>query len=194
MTNFDHDDLPPDLADLGRRMREERPVAEDAALDRMMPRAQTSGAQTAGRTPRRAFAVSLAATFAMVSVTGVAAASLFGMNLSHVGKALTSSSSKVGTATSQALKAPAAPATSATSSRSTRPAKFGSTAGALASLLGNGPTIGGSTSGAASGVSANLIPGNLFNAGFFQYGPGRFVCRILRFLGLNRIARLLGCP
>ena len=102
MTRLDHDELPPDLADVGRWMRDERPVADDAAVDRMMQRTQAASRPTPRRTPRRAFAVSLATMLAMVSVTGVAAAALFGMSFSGIGKGLTSSSSKVGTATSQA--------------------------------------------------------------------------------------------
>jgi hypothetical protein len=195
MTNFDRDDLPPDLADLGRRMRDERPVAEDAALARMMQRTQRQAQPSRRRAPRRTLAVSLATTLAMLSVTGVAAASLFGMNFSHIGKALMSSSQKIGTASSHALKAPAAPAPSAPapSSRAPRPAAIGSVGGALASLGGIRPTGGAATPGSAASVSANLIPGNQANAGIFQYGPGRLVCRILRALGLRFIARLLGC-
>ena len=193
MTNFDHDDLPPDLEDLGRRMRDERPVAEDATLDRMMQRTQAAGRPAARRAPRRTLAVSLATMFAMVSVTGVAAAALFGMNFTQIGKGLTSSSSKVGTASSQALKAPAAPAAPAASTSASRPAAIGSGAGSLAGTAGVDST-GGAASRAITGPSANLIPGNLQNAGFFQYGPGRLVCRILRALRLNFIARLLGCP
>lgn len=191
MTNFDHDDLPPDLSDLGRRMHDERPVAEDAALDRMMQRAHTARRPAS----RRALAASLGAMVAMVSVTGVAAASLFGMNFSQIGKALTSSNQKVGTVSAQVLKAPAptrasssSAATSASSSR--RPSALGSAIGSIAGLV---PSGGGAASGAPS-PSANLIPGNQANAGLFQYGPGRLVCRILRALRLNFVARLLGCP
>ena len=178
MTNFDHDDLPPDLADLGRRMRDERPVAEDASLDRMMQRARTANRKAPRRAPRRAFAVSLATMLAMVSVTGVAAAALFGMNFSTVSNALTSSSQKVGTASTQALRAPA------TSTSSPRLPAIGN--------LGARPAAA-TPAGDGTAPSANQLPGNLPNAGHFQYGPGRLVCRILRALGLNRIANLLGC-
>lgn len=194
MTNFDDDELPPDLADLGRRMRDERPVAQTGALDRMMQRAHVAGQPAARRAPRRTFAVSLATMLAMVSVTGVAAASLFGMSFSGIGKALTSSNQKVGTASSQALKAPVAPTPAPATSNARRPASLGSAAGSLASIAGITPTGGGAPTGTAAGVTANLIPGNQANAGVFQYGPGRLVCRILRALGLNFVARLLGCP
>jgi hypothetical protein len=174
MTNFDHDDLPPDLADLGRRMREERPVADDAALARMTRRTPTPSRQTPRRAPRRAFAVSLATMFAMVSVTGVAAAALFGANFSLLGQSLSNSSRNVGTASSQALRAPA-PTSSAR-----LPATIGSAAGALGSIPGGSP-------------STNQVGANLFNAGQTQYGSNRLICRILRALGLRFIARLLGC-
>jgi hypothetical protein len=201
MTNFEHDDLPPDLSDLGRRMRDERPVAEDDALDRMMQRAQTPSRETPRRAPKRALAVSLTTMLAMVSVTGVAAAALFGMSFPLLGHALTSSSQRVGTSSTQALRAPAATsaAPAATSSApattsASRISAITSPAAGLGSLAGIGAGIGGATPGTAAVLPARLIPGNLLNAGFFQYGPGRLVCRILRALGLNRIARLLGCP
>jgi len=198
MTSFDHDELPPDLAELGRRMRDERPVADQAAVDRMMQRTHTPSRQTSSRAPRRAFAVSLATMLAMVSVTGVAAAALFGMSFSHIGKAFTSSNQKVGTASSQALRAPIVPATPArptVPSRPQAPAAAIGSPGSLARITGVRPTTGsGASTGAAAAPSASLIPGNLQNAGVFQYGPGRLACRILRALGLNFIANLLGCP
>lgn len=202
MTSFDHDDLPPDLADLGRRMRDERPVAQDDALARMTP--PTDAARRAPRrAPRRAFALSLATMLAMVSVTGVAAAGLFGMSFSHIGKALTGSTQKIGTASSNALKPPAVKSTprapaSTSSSSAKLPSALGSFAGALSGGSSITPSGGSATPGSASALSAppsaTLIPGNQQNAGVFQYGPGRLVCRILRALRLNFVANLLGCP
>ena len=192
MTNFDHDDLPADLSDLGRRMRDERPVAEDDALDRMLQRTQKPSDQTLRRAPRRAFAVSLGTMFAMVAVTGVAAAALFGMNFGSLGNALKNSTSQVGIASNQALQAPARP------SSPTRPAS-GSALGGLGGLTGRLPSGGRPSGGGgatapsvAAGPSASLLPG-LGNAGNAQYGARRLVCRILRALGLNFVARLLGC-
>lgn len=200
MTSFDHDDLPPDLADLARRMRDERPVAQEDTLARMTPR--TEEARPAPRrAPRRAFALSLATILAMVSVTGVAAAGLFGMSFSHVGKSLTGSTQKIGKASSKALKPAASASTSrtpASTSSSKLPSPLGSAAGILGGAAGIPHSGGSATPGTAAAVtalpSASLIPGNLLNAGFFQYGPGRLVCRILRALHLNFLANLLGCP
>lgn len=191
MTNFDQDDLPPDLSDLGRRMRDQRPVADDAALDRMMPRARTPDARTLRRAPRRTFAVSLATMLAMLSVTGVAAAALFGVGVPVLGHSLTKSTGQAGTATSHALRVPAAKSTSQSTSRRS---PSGSSLGSFGTVLGTGLTSSvGANAGLAAGSSSAL--GSIFgNAGFFQYGPGRLVCRILRFFRLNRIANLLGCP
>lgn len=193
MTNFDHDDLPQDLSDLGRRMRDERPVAEDDALDRMMRRAQLPSRRTPRRAPRRAFAVSLATMLAMVSVTGVAAAGLFGMSFGSIGNAFKGSTSQVGSASSQVLRAPAV------STNARRPASsIGSALGGLGSVGGLGrpagsrPPAGGAAVAAPVGPSTNLLPG-LGNAGNAQYGARQLVCRILRALGLNFVARLLGC-
>jgi hypothetical protein len=190
MTTFDHDDLPPDLSDLGRRMRDERPVAEDDALDRMMQRANRPARQAPRRAPRRAFAASLATTIAMLSVTGVAAAALFGMSLGSIGSALTNSNKKIGTATSQALRAPAPSGSGLLSGISSPGRGLG---GGLGNLTGRAPSLGGSAPAIAAGPSASLLPG-FGNAGNFQYRARRLVCRILRALGLNFVARLLGCP
>ena len=186
MTHFDDDDLPPDLSDLGGRMRRRRPVADDATLDRIMQRAQTPEGAAPRRAPRRAFAVSLGTTLAMVSVTGVAAASLFGLSFGHIGSALTSSNQKVGQASSQALRAPApalasAPASSATSaSKFKLPSATGS-GGALGSIAGVRPSGGAASSAIIASPSANRHrlddddDDDSPNAGFFQYGPGRLV-------------------
>lgn len=203
MTNFDHDDLPPDLADLGRRMRNERPAAENDALDRMKQRAHASSRQSPRRAPRRTFAVSLATMLAMVSVTGVAAAGLFGLSFGSIGKAFMNSNQQIGTASNQALRAPA------TSTNSRLPATSGSPLGSIGSLTANRPnrnrpnanrpsalrpTRGGATAPAiVAPPSASLFPAVNPNAGAFQYGPGRLVCRILNALGLRFVARLLGC-
>jgi hypothetical protein len=187
MSNFDHDDLPQDLSGLGRRLRDERPVAEDDALDRMMARAQPASRRSPRRAPRRAFAVSLATMLAMVSVTGVAAAALFGMSFGSIGNSFKGSTSQVGSASNQVLRAPAIP----TNAR--RPASsIGSALGGLGSLAGPRPPAPGPAAAAPAGPSANLLPG-LGNAGNAQYGARRLVCRILRALGLNFVARLLGC-
>lgn len=198
MTNFEHDELPPDLSDLGRRMRDERPVADDPALDRMMQRAQAAGHRTPRRAPRRVFATSLATMLAMVSVTGVAAAALFGFSFGSIGSAFTNSTSQIGSASNQALRAPARPSTPA------RPASsVGTALGNLGGLTGRRPSGnrpgggGGATAPAVTaGPSASLLPGLLPgrpNAGNGQYGARRLVCRILRALGLRFVARLLGC-
>jgi hypothetical protein len=187
MTNFDHDGLPQDLTELGRRLRDERPVADDDALDRMMRRAHVPSRRSP-RHARRAFAVSLATMFAMVSVTGVAAAALFGMSFGSIGKAFTGSTTQVGKASNQVLRAPA-PSTNAN-----RPASsIGSALGGLGSLGGSRPPARPAAPAAvAAGPSASLLPG-LGNAGNAQYGARRLVCRILRALGLRFVARLLGC-
>jgi hypothetical protein len=188
MSDFEHDELPPDLSELGRRMRRERPVADDDGLDRMMQRARTPPRSAPRRTPRRVFAVSLATMLAMVSVTGVAAAALFGMNLPLLGNSLTNSSQRVGAASSQVLRAPAA----SSSSSSRLPATIGSAVGAIGNVAGVGSSRAGGTSRAAAlpaGFTATARP----NAANFQYNARQLVCRILRALGLNRIARLLGC-
>ena len=187
MTDFDHDDLPPDLSALGRRMRDERPVAEDDALDRMMQRANRPARQAPRRAPRRAFAASIATTIAMLSVTGVAAAALFGMSFGSIGHALTNSNQKIGTATSQALRAPA-PSSSGLLSGIGSPG-----GGLLGNLTGRTPAGGGSAPAIAARPLFGLFPG-FGNAGNFQYRARRLVCRILRALGLNFVARLLGCP
>lgn len=212
MTNFDPDDLPPDLAHLGERMRDERPVADDTTLERMMQRAGGPGLRTSRRVPRRAFAVSLATVLAMVSVTGVAAAALFGMNFGLLGKALTISTDRVGAASNQALQAPARwsnPARRPSSGGAVLPASPGGSAlpassdgsvlGGLGSLSGQRPGAGGLAAGGsalapavASGPSANFHIG-FGDAGDAQYRARLLVCRILRALGLDFVARLLGC-
>ncbi len=192
MTNFDHDDLPPDLSDLGRRMRDERPVAENDALDRMVQRAHTPSRQAPRKARKRVFATSFATMVAMLSVTGVAAAGLFGMSFGFLGNALTNSNRTVGSASSQALQAPA-------------PSRLGSTIGSAAGSLGNltgnrtnrrtrRPSRGGSPVVAPGAPTGALLPGNVSNAGNNQYGGRRLICRILNALGLNFIARILGCP
>jgi hypothetical protein len=183
MTNFDHDDLPPDLSDLGRRMRDERPVAEDDALDRMSQRAHTPSRQAPRRTRKRAFATSFATMVAMLSITGVAAAALFGGSFGFLGKALTNSNRTVGTASSQALQSSRLPAT------------IGSAAGSLGNLTSTRtrrPSGGGSSS-AAPNVGGALLGGSP-SASNHQYGGRRLICRILNALGLRFIARILGCP
>jgi hypothetical protein len=185
MSDFEHDELPPDLSDLGRRMRRERPVAGDDGLDRMMQRARTPSPSAARRTPRRVFAVSLATMLAMISVTGVAAAAIFGMSLPLLGNSLTNSSQRVGTVSSQMLRSPV------TSSSSRPPAAIGSASASSSSA--------GVTSSGAGGTSRALaLPAGLTtsarpNAANVQYTVRQLVCRILRGLGLTRIARLLGC-
>lgn len=185
MSHFEHDELPPDLSALGRRMRHARPVADEAGLDRMMRRARTPSRPAPRRAPRRVFAVSLATMLAMVSVTGVAAAAFFGMNLPLLGNSLTNSSQRVGTASSQALRAPAAPTAPTSRSSPRLPATIGSAVGGIGSVAGV------NTRGGGNAPRAAVLPAA--NAGNFQYNARRLVCRILRALGLGRIARLLGC-
>lgn len=181
MTNFDHDDLPPDLSELGRRMRDEQPVAEDGALDRMMQRAHTPSRQAPRRARKRVFATSFATMVAMVTVTGVAAAALFG-GFGSLGSALTNSNRTVGTASSQALQ----------------PSRLGSTIGSAAGSLGNltgsrnRRPSGGGTSALAPSTGSAL--GGGVSASNHQYGGRRLICRILNALGLNFVARILGCP
>jgi hypothetical protein len=181
MTNFDHDDLPPDLSELGRRMRDERPVAEDDALDRMMQRAHTPSRQAPRRARKRAFATSFATMVAMLSVTGVAAAALFGFSFGSLGSALTNSNRTIGTASSQALQSSRLPAT------------IGSAAGSLGRLGNLTANRTRRPATTATRPGAALFPG-FPNAGQTQYGSRRLICRILNALGLRFIARILGCP
>ena len=144
---------------------------------------------TPSRPPRRArkrvFATSFATMVAMLSVTGVAAAGLFGISFGSLGNALTNSNRTVGTASTQALQAP---------SSSRLPSAIGSAAGSLGNLTGNRtrrPARGGAAVAAPAAPAVGLLPGS--NAGTQQYGSRRLICRILRALGLRFIARLLGC-
>ena len=70
------EDLPPDLAEIDKRLRAERPVADGSTLDRVMTRARRDRTP---RTSRRAVAVAMATMLAIVGSTGVAAA-VMGIN------------------------------------------------------------------------------------------------------------------
>jgi hypothetical protein len=193
MTSFDRDDLPPELSHVERLLRNARPVADDDSLDRMRPHTKPTPS-TPGRTPRRTIAVSLATVFSMVALTGGAAAAMFGgVPLVHKSsktapaamsaKSLVSASSSKAAAPTAALgKLPGAGSLKpATPSTTVVKKTLGGTQGALA-LQSPGSAL------------ATLIPSLFPNAGNFQYLLKRLVCRILRRLGLNGFANLLGCP
>jgi hypothetical protein len=189
MTRFDGDDIPPDLSNIERMLRDARPVPGDDTLDRMRPRTQPART-TSGRAPRRTFAVSLATVLAMTALTGGAAAAMFG------NVPLLSKSSKSAPALMSAKRA-ASPASSskvaatalgtfalptAAGKITVAPKTVGGTVGTKALTPGGG------------GVTAAAFP--FPNAGNFQYVFRQLICRLLRRLGGfgNALANAIGCP
>ncbi|MGI8728867.1 MAG: hypothetical protein ACR2LK_02550 [Solirubrobacteraceae bacterium] len=83
MENFESDNLPPELDELGKRISKERPVASNFALDRVMTRAQGARSarrssllwrSSAPRAPKKSIAVGIAALLAMAGMAGAAGA------------------------------------------------------------------------------------------------------------------------
>jgi len=83
MDKFDSDSLPPELNELGKRVRNERPVPSDRTLDRVMTRAQGARrspkpsllwSRTAPQAPKRFLAFCAAAVMATGGMTAVASA------------------------------------------------------------------------------------------------------------------------
>ena len=100
MDQFNADNLPPDLEEVGKRMSRERPVASDRALRNVMTRAQSAGRtrkfsllwrSSAPRAPRKAIGFSLVAIVATVGFAGAANA----FSLPILGNLLGSSSSQL---------------------------------------------------------------------------------------------------
>ena len=82
MEDFDTDELPDELDEVARRMRNDRPVASDATLDRAMTRAQTARPRRASRllwspraprVPKLSLAFGAAAIIVVAGVMGLAA-------------------------------------------------------------------------------------------------------------------------
>ncbi len=187
MTRFDRDDLPPELSHVERMLRGARPVADDDAMARMRPDGRPTRPAPA-RAPRRTLAISLATVVSMVALTGGAAAAMFGsVPLLH-------KSSKSAPAAMSAKKLTSVSSASKAAALAPLLGKLPGGAGAKPSTTGVKKTLGG-TQGALAlqspgGALTALIP----NAGNFQYLLKRLVCRILRRLGLNGFANLIGCP
>lgn len=105
MDQFPADNLPPELDELGKRMSDERPVASDRTLDRVMTRAQAarparkSGLlwrSSAPRTPRKTLALVCAALLTTGGMAATANAGLLDNLLGGtIGNILGSSGAKV---------------------------------------------------------------------------------------------------
>jgi hypothetical protein len=191
MTSFDRDDLPPELSQVERMLRNARPVADDDSLARMHPDTQPARS-TPARTPRRTIAVSLATVVSMVALTGGAAAAMFGsVPLLHKSSKTAPAAMSAKTLVSASSSRAATPAPALGKLGTAGTTKKSSGAAVQKTLGGTQGALALQSPGAALGA---LIPSLFPNAGNFQYLLKQLVCRILRRLGLNGFANLLGCP
>lgn len=178
MDTPEDDRIPPDLSDLGQMLHATRAHADEDTIERLRRRAHAGGPRRPRRSPRRSLAVSLATLGAMLTLSGVATAAMFG-SIPLLGKSSAPPLKSSASVTRAQAGSGPSPASFATKQRTSAP-------------RGAVPRPAGPTAGVP--VSSELRRGQLFgNAGNIQYRIRRIFCRILRSLGGPRLAQRFGC-